>query len=153
MQPYPDVLVMQEARDHFLRVNGFQTEDYSAAMFTVRFCGLPLKLPNTEARKRAVPLHDLHHILTGYETSWIGEAEIGAWEIRAGCNSLTVYGLNGSAVVLGLFLSPRRVWRAFLAAKGQRTLYRDPVPYDLLLEITAGELRKRLGIPAQGLAV
>ena len=90
---------------------------------------MSLKFPNTKGRKRAVPFHDLHHVLTGFGTSWVGEAEIGAWELRAGCNSFITYYLNGAGVLIGLFLSPRRVWRAFRAAKGQHTLYIDSVSY------------------------
>src|SRR5688572_29290296 len=41
-------------------------------------------IPNTEARKRELKLHDLHHILTGYPTTWTGEAQISAWEIGSG---------------------------------------------------------------------
>ncbi|HYL64494.1 MAG TPA: hypothetical protein VE077_17910 [Candidatus Methylomirabilis sp.] len=99
-----------------------------------------------------MPLHDLHHVLTGFGTNWIGEAEIGAWELRAGCNSFITYFLNGGGVLIGLFVSPRRVCRAFRAAKGQRTLYRDPLAYESLLRMTVSELRTRLGIPPQGLA-
>ena len=33
--------------------------------------------PHTEGRKRDVPLHDLHHVLTGYDTTILGEAETG----------------------------------------------------------------------------
>jgi hypothetical protein len=140
---------MREARDLYLAENGFNIRDYDAPTFTIPILGMPLKFPNTEAHKRAVPLHDLHHVLTGYGTDWIGEAEIGAWELRAGCNSFIVYFLNGSGVIIGLFISPRRVWRAFQAARGQSTLYNDPVPYKSLLEMTVGELRKRLGISRQ----
>ena len=146
---YSDDLLMQEARDLHLAANGFSIGDYEAKTFTIGIFGLALKFPNTEARKRAVPLHDLHHVLTGYGTNWIGEAEIGAWELRAGCNSFVTYFLNGSGAVIGLFLAPRRLWRAFQAAKGQRTLYSDPTPYERLLHMTVGELRMRLGIPRQ----
>jgi ubiquinone biosynthesis protein Coq4 len=95
-------------------------------------------------------LHDLHHVLTGYETTWIGEAEIDAWELRARCTSLIAHFLNGSGVIIGLCISPARVWRAFVAAKGQHTLYRDSMHYDSLLQMTVGEVRERLGIPPQG---
>ena len=148
---YPESLLLEEARNLYFLANGFRIEDYAAPNFTLRILGLPLKFPNTEGRKRVVPLHDLHHVLTGYRTDWVGEAEIGAWELRAGCNSLIAYVLNGGGVLIGLLLAPTRVWRAFLAAKGQRTLYRDPAPRDSLLQMTVGEVRKRLGIPPQGL--
>lgn len=125
---YPDSLPMRDARDLHLAAHGFSIRDYDAPTFTIGILGRDFRFPNTPARKRAVPLHDLHHVLTGYGTDWIGEAEIGAWELRAGCNSFITYFLNGSGVILGLFLSPRRVWRAFRAAKGQRTLYATTLP-------------------------
>jgi hypothetical protein len=147
---YPDTMLLEEARDLYLAANGFRVEDYAAATFTIGILGLPLRFPNTEARKRVIPLHDLHHVLTGYGTDWMGEAEIGVWELRAGCNTFIAYFLNGGGVIIGLFLSPRRVWRAFRAARGQRTLYRDSVPYELLLQMSVGEVRTRLGIPLLG---
>ena len=147
---YSDALVMEEARNLYLAANGFSIRDYRASTFTIGFWGLRLKFPNVEARKRVIPLHDLHHVLTGYGTDWIGEAEIGAWELRAGCNSWIAYFLNSSGVIIGLLISPARVWRAFLAAKGQRTLYRDSADYASLLTLSVGEIRKRLGIPVLG---
>jgi len=143
---------MREALAHYFKRSGFGSETYSALTFTIKLLGIPFTFPSTANRKRALPLHDFHHILTGYGTSWIGEAEIGAWELRAGCNSLVTYWLNGSGVLLGLLISPRRVWRAFRAARGQHTLYRDTKPYSTLIEMSVGDLRRRLGIPAEGIA-
>jgi len=143
---YGDSLLVEEARNLYFAANGFSFQDYDAPTFTIGIFGLSLKLPNIEARKRIVPFHDLHHILTGFGTDWIGEAEIGAWELRAGCKSLLAYFLDGSGVIIGLAISPRRVWRAFRAAKGQRTLYGDPTPYRRLLQMTVGDLRKRIRI-------
>jgi hypothetical protein len=151
-QPYSDDCLVREARDHFFAANGFRVEDYSARTFTLGILGARFQFPNTDERKRVVPFHDLHHVLTGYGTNWMGEAEIGAWELRAGCNTFTAYFLNGGGVVIGLFLSPKRLWRAFQAAKGQRTLYLENIPYEELLEMKLGEVRKRLGIPPQGFA-
>jgi hypothetical protein len=144
---------MMEARDRFLAENNFRVADYSAPTYTLKILGVPLKLPNTKAHQWATPLHDLHHVLTGYPTNWIGEAEIGAWELRAGCKTLVVYWLDLSGVVIGLLLSPARVWRAFRAAKGQRTLYRDPALCQSLPQMTVGEVRARLGIPPGGLRI
>jgi hypothetical protein len=150
--PYPDDLLVEQARDLYFAANGFSLRDYDAPTFTLGILGLSFKFPNTAGRKRIVPFHDLHHVLTGFATDWAGEAEIGAWELRAGCDNFAAYFLNAGGVVIGLFLCPRRLWRAFRAAKGQRTLYRDPLPYDRLLQMTVGELRKRLGMRPGGLA-
>lgn len=149
---YPDHLLLVEARDHFLASNGFRIRDYSAPTYTIKLWGLSVRLPNTKAHQWATPLHDLHHVLTGYGTDWIGEAEVAAWELRAGCKTVVVvYCLDIAGVMIGLFMSPARVLRAFVRAKGQRTLYSEP---ELSLsDTTVGELRARLGIPADGLKV
>jgi hypothetical protein len=97
---YPDDLLMEEARNLYFAANGFSVCDYAAPNFTIGIFGLKHKFPNTESRKRVVPLHDLHHILTGYGTDWLGEAEIGAWELRAGCNMLIAYFLNAGGVIM-----------------------------------------------------
>lgn len=151
-QPAISLMSMREARDLYFKRNGFTVDGYSAPTFTIKLLGIPFTLPSTANRKKALPLHDFHHILTGYGTNWIGEAEIGAWELRAGCTSLVTYWLNGSGVPLGLCISPRKVWRAFHAARGASTLYRETERYDVLLQMTVDSVRRRLGIPPEGLA-
>jgi hypothetical protein len=149
---------MREARDLYFERNGFSIAAYSASTFTIKLLGVPFTFPSTANRKRALPWHDFHHILTGYGTNLIGESEISVWELRAGGRSLSrfgfvVYWLDGSGVVLGLLMSPRRIWQAFRAARGQRTLFPETEPYDALLETTVGSLRRRLGIPEEGLTI
>jgi hypothetical protein len=152
MTAVPADLGVREGRDRYLAENGFSTDAYKAPSYTVELGGLHLRLPNTVARQRAIPLHDLHHVATGFGTDLVGEAEIGAWELRAGCNSLVTYWLNGMAALIGLFIAPSRTLRALARARGQRTLYLDSINYDALLGLTVGELRARLGIPPDGLA-
>ena len=101
----------------------------------------------------AIPFHDLHHVATGYGTDFVGEAEVGMWELRAGCETAVVYFLNGMAVLIGLSLSPRRMLAAYRAAKGAQSLYRAPVPVEKLLAMRVGELRAHLGVPDKGIGV
>ena len=143
---------MEEARDRFLAENHFLVEDYAAPTYTVKLLGLPIQFPNTKAHRWAVPLHDFHHVLTGYHTDWIGEAELAAWELRAGCKTLVVYFLDLSGAAIGLFISPSRVWSAFHAARNSRTLYRNPKLCGSILQMTVGDVRSCVGIPAGGLS-
>jgi hypothetical protein len=145
-------LTMRQALDLYFRRSGFNADSYTAPTFTLKLLGIPFTFPSTAGRKRALPLHDFHHILTGYGTDWVGEVEISAWKLRAGCRDLAAYVLNGGGVIVGLLLSPRRVWRAFRAARGQHTLYREPQSYAELLKLSVATLRARLGIPPEGLA-
>lgn len=149
--PFPDILTIPEARERFLAANGFRVEDSTAPTYTVKFWRVPVRFPNTKAHQRATPLHDLHHVLTGFAKDWIGEAEMAAWELRAGCRTLVVYGLNLSGVAVRLSISPARIWRAFRVAKRQSTLYRDRAVCESPSQMTVGQVRARLGIPPEGL--
>ena len=102
--------------------------------------------PNTKSRIRAVRFHDVHHVATGYATTWTGEAEIGAWEIASGCADHTAaWILNLYAMTLGLYFAPRAVYRAFVRGRHSRNCYREC--YDAaLLEQKIGPLRERLGL-------
>lgn len=149
----PPHLPARNGRDAYLAANGFTVEGYTAPTFTLKFFGLFTKtFPNLPSRQRVVPLHDLHHVITGYGTDYTGEAEIGMWELRAGCTSSTLYFLNGTAALIGLFIAPIRTLRAWRRARGARSLYTLDLAYDALLALTIGELRARTGVPAEGQA-
>src|SRR4051812_22952883 len=80
-----DRLTLSEARAAYLARNNLGDGGYDAPSVRVRFGLLVIDMPNTRARRRAVPLHDLHHALTGYSTDWRGECAISGWEVAAGC--------------------------------------------------------------------
>ena len=104
------------------------------------------RFPNAKARVRAVRLHDLHHVATGYQTDWTGEAEIGAWEIGSGCGRFwAAWALNIGALELGMLYAPLRVYRAFIRGRHSNNLYDREYGEDLL-ELRVGELRRRLGV-------
>lgn len=151
----PGSLSVRDGRDRYVAENGFDLDAYSASTYEIDLegvVGFVLTLKNRESRRRAIPLHDLHHVATGYGTDLVGEAEIGAFELVAGCDSLFLWWINGSAVLLGLVLAPVRVLRAARRAIGQRTLYRGAEPYESVLGLTVGELRESLRLPPDGAA-
>lgn len=150
-RPYDAALRVEDARADYLDENGFKVAEYTLPTVRLKVLGRYMDFPNTKARQWAIPLHDLHHLATGYGTDFVGEAEIGAWELRAGCETFIVYYLNSVAVLIGMFLSPRRVLAAFRAAKGARSLYRAPVPMEQALSMRVADLREHLGIPKSGL--
>ena len=59
---------------------------------------IPLGFPNSDARRRAVKLHDLHHVLTGYGTTWTG--------VSTFSQSLVVTAVGAYAGNIGLKGSP-----------------------------------------------
>lgn len=136
----------------YLDQNGFRAADYDAPTFTVQFLGRDWTLRNHPDRARAIPLHDLHHVATGYATNLVGEGEIGAWELGAGCDAWIVYALNAAALTVGLFLAPRRMLAAYRAGRRGRTLYRLGLRSGDAARWSVGELRDALGVPRSGLA-
>jgi hypothetical protein len=138
---------LRQARAQYFRENGLGEDGgYSKRWVKVQVGPVPMWFPNTDGRRRAVRLHDLHHILTGYDTSWVGEAEIAAWELGSGCGAYyAAWILNAAAVIIGVFIAPRRVWRAFTGGKHTTSLYN--LNFDeRFLDETVDTVRKRLGI-------
>ena len=142
---FDDSLVVRDARTEFFRAAGLPSDGgYSARSVHFRIGFLSFALPNSAARREAVPLHDLHHLATGYDTSWRGEAEIAAWELASGCSSYrAAWLLNLLAFPLGLMIAPLRTWRAFQRGRASGNLY-DSQWDEGWLDASLGSLRARL---------
>ncbi|MCC6877626.1 MAG: hypothetical protein IT378_25180 [Sandaracinaceae bacterium] len=143
---------VREGRDLYLEINGFDMRAYVEPTFALPVLGREVKLPNPPARQRVIARHDLHHAITGYGTDYAGEAEIGMWELRAGCNTAFLWMINLAAVAIGMFVAPSRTVRAFRDAKGARSLYVDERELDTVLELPLAELRASCGVPRDGIA-
>jgi hypothetical protein len=151
MTTSPSVLTkVREARDRFFAANGFTTDAYTARFVPVSFLGVWFPFPNVGGLGRAMPLHDLHHVALGYGTDLRGEAEICAWELRAGAARKAPWIVRFIVLeffVIGLLTCPLRTLAAWHAARGCRTLFAGPLSYEALLDLTLDELRAHLGVP------
>ena len=145
----PDLRI-REARSDYFATAGFAPDGgYSDKWVKLKIGRFALAFPNTPARVRSVRLHDIHHVLTEYATTWTGEAEIGAWEIASGCGKhIPAWVLNLGAFAIGLVLAPRRTFQAFVRGLHSRNLYPGQFE-ERLLDCTVGELRTELAIPEQ----
>jgi len=144
-----DTQTVRQARADYFRRAGFPPDGGDAQRWVVlRVAKIPVfAFPNTATRRRSVKLHDVHHVLTGYDTSWRGESEIGAWELGSGCRSHWVaWVLNVQTMALGLFIAPRRTWRAFVRGLRSGNLYGSATLDESLLDRSVGDLRRELGI-------
>jgi hypothetical protein len=148
MPEYDPNLTIRQARDEYFKSSGFSSDGgYRDKWVKLKAGRFTLAFPNTTSRVRAVKLHDLHHVLTGYATTWTGEAEIGAWEIASGCGRhYPAWFLNFGALAIGLLIAPRRVFEAFLRGRHSENLYAGELE-DPLLDCTVRELRAQLMIP------
>ena len=141
---FEEGLSLREARQRFFAETGYSEAQHKDRKVHLNFYGLRFWIPNTRSRQRAVPIHDLHHILTGYRTDWQGEAEISAWELATGCRGyLAAWVLDGLGLLMGLVIAPRRTLRAFFRGLASSNLYGRQIT-DSLLDERIGVLRKRL---------
>jgi hypothetical protein len=144
---YADSQSVLDARRAYFDANAFGADGgYAKHWVKVKLGPLPIWFPNSPGRVRAVRYHDLHHVATGYETDWVGEGEIGAWEVASGCRGFfAAWVLNLLAMALGSVLSFERLFCAFVRGRYSRNLYGDAFD-DALLATSVGALRHRLGL-------
>ena len=142
---YDDGSTLRDARARYFEANGLGADGgYAARWVPLRAGPLRFGFPNTDARRRAVRLHDLHHVLTGYRTDWRGEFEISAWEVAGSCRGyVAAWVLNLAGLAAGLVVYPRAIFRAFARGRHSRNLYAREWD-EALLEQTVGEARRAL---------
>ncbi len=145
---YSPEMTLRDARARYFELNGFGADGgYEERWIKVKVWRIPVWLPNTDGRRKAVRLHDLHHILTEYPTTWRGEAEISAWEVAGGGLRRYYAGwvLDLLNIAQGLVVNPRGLYRAFLRGRQNVSLYGMEFN-DEMLSHRVGEFRRRLGL-------
>jgi hypothetical protein len=141
------------ARSRFFAANGFPADGgYETEFADAEFGPFAYRVPNLHARARALRIHDLHHLVTGYRTSWRGEAEISAWELGSGVGRhwyAWVIALFG--FFTGLIAQPNLMLSAFARGRRSANLYdRDGI--EDLLDRPLVELERALHVPASAKA-
>lgn len=128
--------------DNNLDQDGGQSSAHVKIELTPKF---HFYFPNFNARRKAVIKHDIHHLLTGYETTVSGESEISAWEIASGCkNYWAAFIIDTSGTLLGIPFNLKGVLKAFSRGRKTKNLYHDMFSEDQALDTTISELRKNL---------
>ncbi len=124
---------VRAARANYFAVNGLGDGGYGDRWVRLRVGPITLFFPNTAGRVAAVIRHDLHHVVTGYPTTWKGEGEIGAWEIASGCGRFAAaWILNLQALWIGGLIAPRAMWAAFARGRRARNLYTSAAVEEVL---------------------
>ena len=143
-------LTLREGREAYFAENGLPSDGgYADNWVVIKVGSVPVFLfRNTASRKRDVPFHDLHHVLTGYPTTLVGEGEIGAWELGSDCSASPVAVLlNCQIFGMLLLLHPRRMFRAFMRGRRAGNLYGCSHD-DQLLSRSIAEMREELRVDA-----
>ncbi len=116
---------LAEGLQIYFAENGFEPDGgYDDKWAVARLGPIPMALPNVEARRRSVRIHDLNHVVTGYTTDLRGEAEISAWEIGSGCRGYIAAWILGLTVMLaGVGRWPIATLRGFARGRQSQNLY------------------------------
>lgn len=138
---------MRDARARYFEGAGLGPDGgYSARWVHLKLGVVSLAFPNTASRVRAVQYHDLHHVLTGYATDWVGECEISAWEIASSCRGfVAAWVLNLFAFATGCLFAPARTFRAFVRGSCEKNLYTHE-DLGTVLDRELEEVRNELGL-------
>lgn len=140
----PQEVLHQFYSDNNLGNDGGQKSQSVKIELTKRF---HFYFPNFDARRKAVIKHDIHHLLTGYSTTLIGESEISAWEIASGCKKYWfAFFIDTSGFMMGLPLNFLRVLKAFSRGRRTRNLYDDLISTEAALNMKIGELKTYLDL-------
>jgi hypothetical protein len=146
-----ETTTLLEARTRYFEDNGFGEDGgYSDKWVRIElFGGLPVWLPNTPGRVRAVRYHDLHHVVTGYRTDMHGESEISAWELASNCKQeYAAWLLNTGGLIYGLITAPRDMFRAWVRGRHSNNLYGRAFD-DVLLGREVAAMRHELALDQQ----
>jgi len=147
MTSYDGVMRMDDALGrHYVAHHLPQDGGLHTNWFRVHIVPISIPLPNPPARREAVLLHDMIHILTGYDTVFSdGEMRIAAYEVGAGCGRVWVaWLLNVSLMAYGILYRPRDTVRAFARGRAARSIYTLEVDRAELRAMTVAELSARL---------
>ena len=142
-------LTLREARARYFAANGLRTDGgYHERWVRLTIGPIPFAFPNSAGRRRVLPAHDLHHVVTGYATDIAGEGELAAWEIGAGVRDRSAIRLELRVLGFALARWPGRMWRAFLRGRRCQNLLGAPCEDASFLARSVASARRELGLDA-----
>ena len=136
-----------EAIDAFYRAHDFGEDGGANQKWVwIQFGFFSIPIPNSESRRKNVYLHDVNHILTGYDTSWKGESAVSAWEVASGGWGILYipWLLTLWAMGLGVVFYPGSVWQAFKRGRITLNAYTSGLRKEELFRLTVRELKQKL---------
>jgi len=145
---YSSTLTLGEALDIFFEKHNLGEEGgLNSNWAYLDFKWFRIPFPNPESRKKALIFHDIHHIVTGYESDWQGEAEIAAWEVSTGCGDYSAaWFLDTGGIAMGMFFFPRKTFRAFIRGRRTTNLYLSNYKKEDLVKMSVAEVQQLLGL-------
>lgn len=92
-------------------------------------------------RRKALPIHDLHHVVTTYPCTMRGEMQVATWEFAAGrFKNIFANLFCLPLVAVGVCIIPHKTFSAFRLGKKSHSLFDQMLVKDMA-KLTVGELR------------
>lgn len=124
-----------------LSINGGENDE----TFKLNFKFFHITLPNTEARKKVLYIHDIQHVLFDCDISWKGESYIAGWEIATGMYKLFPVGiLSLWAMGFGLLTHPKEVLKGYQKGLHHYSLTDLNISKEVILEMPEHKLKKAI---------
>jgi len=124
--------------------DGGQSKPYVRIELTSWF---HIYIPNFDERRKAVLKHDIHHLITGYQTTMVEECAISAWEVGSGCKKYWAgFLIDTSAVMMGFLINFPKVLKAYARGRRTKNLYHDIYTNEQALDMKVGELQKQFSL-------
>lgn len=141
-------MTVEEALTVFFGAEHLGREAYEDAVNYATIGPITFPFPNPAARRRIVYLHDVNHILSGYDTSWGGEGEVSAWELASGFPKHCWIGYFYAPLTFmaGLFVAPRRMWKAWKRGRREKNACYAQLTREQMMRTRVADLRKLLSI-------
>lgn len=110
----------KDALIKFRLENGFNPNESDSPIWLATLGSFIMPLPNFKWRRAAIDRHDMHHMMTGYDTTLSGELCLASWELGAKCYaSFWARFLCAFLMGLGLLSQPRQIFEAYKTGKTQ----------------------------------
>lgn len=143
MSAYSSELTIRQALNQFFKEHNLGEEGGLHKNWAwLRLGKFYIPFPNTKSRKKALVFHDIHHLVTGYQSDWKGEAQISAWEISSGCGDyIAAWVLDIWGFFIGLVFFPRATFRAFIRGRRTLNLYKHQYLPESLMSMSIAEIQ------------
>jgi len=105
-----------------------------------------LPIPNLKGRQELVYMHDIHHILNGYNTNWSGEAAVSGWEIATGLGKgFTGWFYASLGFLVGILIRPVCVIKGFRRGLKTKGVLQLGLSKEKLLSMSLSEVKALTG--------
>ncbi|GAB3030827.1 hypothetical protein [Spirosoma pulveris] len=147
---------VEQALNDFYRQHGYGEEGgINKKWDLIKFGPIALPLPNLESRRRNIYLHDINHLVTGYDTTWKGESSVTSWEIASGGWGsiyfawwLTLWGM-----AIGVMFYPAHSYTAFQAGLKMRSAFTSGLSKQTMYSLQLNQLTSQLQRPQADIVI